>query len=133
LVKRGKKESKIVTEVKPEGQGFPGSERKMPETVPVLPVRDVVVYPFMILPLFVGREKSILAVEGALSRDRLIILVAQRSAEVEDPSPEEIHAVGTVAIGPGSWSFSGRNRTLRPGSLRSSMTQCRRWGWNSKH
>ena len=97
-MKRGKKESKTVTEVKPEGQGFPGSERKMPETVPVLPVRDVVVYPFMILPLFVGREKSIRAVEGALSRDRLIILVAQRSAEVEDPSPEEIHAVGTVVM-----------------------------------
>jgi ATP-dependent Lon protease len=98
LVKRGKKESKTVREVKPEGQGFQGSERKMPETVPVLPVRDVVVYPFMILPLFVGREKSIRAVEEALTRDRLIILVAQRNAEVEDPQSDEIHAIGTVAM-----------------------------------
>ncbi|MGH7381651.1 MAG: endopeptidase La [Candidatus Methylomirabilales bacterium] len=70
----------------------------MPETVPVLPVRDMVVYPFMILPLYVGREKSIRAVEEALSRDRLILLVAQKDAEVEDPNSQEIYPVGTVTM-----------------------------------
>src|SRR3972149_9419362 len=66
--------------------------------MPLLPVRDVVVYPFMILPLFVGREKSVRAVDESLSRDRLILLVAQRDAEKEDPGVDEIHSVGTVAM-----------------------------------
>ena len=65
-----------ITEAKSEAQG-----RKVPETIPLLPVRDVVIYPFMILPLFVGREKSVRAVDESLSRDRLILLVAQRDAE----------------------------------------------------
>ena len=72
--------------------------RKVPDTIPLLPVRDVVVYPFMILPLFVGREKSVRAVDESLSRDRLILLVAQRDAEKEDPGVDEIHSVGTVAM-----------------------------------
>ncbi len=97
MVKRIK-ESKGVTDIAAEGQGLVGSERKMPETVPVLPVRDMVVYPFMILPLYVGREKSIRAVEEALSRDRLILLVAQKDAEVEDPNSQEIYPVGTVTM-----------------------------------
>ena len=85
-------------EGKAEGQEREESERKLPAVIPVLPVRDVVVYPFMILPLFVGREKSIRAVDESLSRDRLILLVAQKDAEAEEPSPEEIHRVGTVAM-----------------------------------
>jgi ATP-dependent Lon protease len=97
LVKRIK-ESKGVADIAAEGQGLVGSERKMPETVPVLPVRDMVVYPFMILPLYVGREKSIRAVEEALSRDRLILLVAQKNAEVEDPNAQEIYPIGTVTM-----------------------------------
>jgi ATP-dependent Lon protease len=76
----------------------PQGERKMPGQVPLLPVRDVVVYPFMILPLFVGRDKSIRAVDEALSRERLILLAAQRDAEAEDPGPEELYSVGTVAM-----------------------------------
>ena len=92
------KESKGVADIATEGQGLVGSERKMPETVPVLPVRDMVVYPFMILPLYVGREKSIRAVEEALSRDRLILLVAQKDAEVEDPNSQEIYPIGTVTM-----------------------------------
>ncbi len=98
LVKRRSKEEKTVTGVTLEEQGPMGSERKVPEAVPVLPVRDMVVYPFMILPLFVGRGKSIRAVEEALSRDRVILLVAQKDAEVEDPSPQEIYPVGTVVL-----------------------------------
>jgi ATP-dependent Lon protease len=97
LVKRIK-ESKGVADIATEEQGLVGSERKMPETVPVLPVRDMVVYPFMILPLYVGREKSIRAVEEALSRDRLILLVAQKDAEVEDPNSQEIYPIGTVTM-----------------------------------
>jgi ATP-dependent Lon protease len=76
----------------------PQGERKMPPQIPLLPVRDVVVYPFMILPLFVGREKSVRAVDEALSRERLILLVAQRDAEAEDPGSEDLYAVGTVAM-----------------------------------
>ncbi len=76
----------------------PQGERKMPPEIPLLPVRDVVVYPFMILPLFVGREKSIRAVDEALSRERLILLVAQKDAEAEDPTPDELFGVGTVAM-----------------------------------
>ena len=83
----------VITEAKSEEQA-----RKVPDTMPLLPVRDVVVYPFMILPLFVGREKSVRAVDESLSRDRLILLVAQRDAEKEDPGVDEIHSVGTVAM-----------------------------------
>ena len=70
----------------------------IPEELPLLPVRDVVIFPYMILPLFVGREKSIAAVETALSRDRLIFLAAQKELGEEEPEPADIHTVGTVAM-----------------------------------
>lgn len=73
-------------------------ELKIPDILPLLPVRDVVVYPYMILPLFVGREISIAAVDYALSRDRLIFLATQKDVSEEDPAPEEIYKVGTVAM-----------------------------------
>lgn len=73
-------------------------ELKIPEVLPLLPVRDVVVYPYMILPLFVGREISIGAVDWALSKDRLIFLSTQKDINEEDPSPESIYEVGTVAM-----------------------------------
>jgi len=65
--------------------------------MPVLPLRDVVVYPHMVIPLFVGREKSIRALEGAMELDKKILLVSQKSADVDDPSAEDIHRVGTVS------------------------------------
>ncbi len=65
--------------------------------VPVLPLRDVVVYPHMVIPLFVGREKSIQALENAMSVDKQVLLVAQKSAEVDDPEIDEIHEVGTLS------------------------------------
>ncbi|MGA1875511.1 MAG: endopeptidase La [bacterium] len=69
----------------------------IPDCLPLLPVRDIVVYPYMILPLFVGREKSIKAVEMAVAEyDRKIFLVAQRDPKTENPSPEEIFRFGTV-------------------------------------
>ena len=71
---------------------------EIPDTLAMLPVRDVVVFPFMILPLFVGRESSIAAVDEALSKDRLIFLAAQKNASQEDPETADIHVHGTVAI-----------------------------------
>ncbi len=65
--------------------------------VPVLPLRDVVVYPHMVIPLFVGREKSIRALEAAMDEDKRILLVAQKSAEVDDPQVEDIHEIGTLS------------------------------------
>ncbi|MCB0417561.1 MAG: endopeptidase La [Bdellovibrionaceae bacterium] len=70
----------------------------IPEELPLLPIRDVVVYPYMILPLFVGRESSIKAVNEALSKDRLIFLAAQKEITDEHPSPDAIYPVGTVAM-----------------------------------
>ena len=65
--------------------------------VPVLPLRDVVVYPHMVIPLFVGREKSIEALEVAMRSDRRIMLVAQKQADVDDPKADDLYRVGTVA------------------------------------
>jgi len=73
-------------------------ELSIPDVLPLLPVRDVVVYPYMILPLFVGREISISAVDYALSKDRMIFLATQRDVGDEDPAPEAIYEVGTVAM-----------------------------------
>ena len=64
---------------------------------PVLPLRDVVVYPHMVIPLFVGREKSIQALDAAMSKDKQILLVAQKSAEIDDPSLKDIHEIGTLS------------------------------------
>ena len=65
--------------------------------IPVLPLRDVVVYPHMVIPLFVGREKSIQALDAAMSKDKQILLVAQKSAEIDDPSMKDIHDIGTLS------------------------------------
>ena len=67
------------------------------ETLPLLPLRDVVVYPHMVIPLFVGREKSILALEAAMAVDKRILLVAQKNAQTDDPKDEDVYSVGTVA------------------------------------
>jgi ATP-dependent Lon protease len=66
-------------------------------SIPVLPLRDVVVYPHMVIPLFVGREKSILALEAAMKGDKRIMLVAQRQAEVDDPKLDDLYKIGTIA------------------------------------
>ncbi len=65
--------------------------------VPVLPLRDVVVYPHMVIPLFVGREKSIQALDEAMQNDKQVLLVAQRNADVDEPSIEDMYGIGTVA------------------------------------
>jgi ATP-dependent Lon protease len=65
--------------------------------MPVLPLRDVVVYPHMVIPLFVGREKSIVALDLAMKADKRILLVAQKQADVDDPKGDDLYRVGTVA------------------------------------
>jgi len=64
---------------------------------PVLPLRDIVVFPHMIVPLFVGREKSIAALEEVMKEDKQILLVAQKNASQDDPGPDDIYRVGTVS------------------------------------
>ncbi len=71
---------------------------KIPEVLPVLPLRDIVVYPYVILPLSVSREKSIKAVDTALVENRMILLLTQRQVEMDEPGPEDLHRVGTAAL-----------------------------------
>jgi ATP-dependent Lon protease len=72
--------------------------RAKPEKmVPVLPLRDVVVYPHMVIPLFVGREKSILALDSAMRDNKQILLVAQKEAELDDPSFDDLYRIGTLS------------------------------------
>jgi ATP-dependent Lon protease len=67
------------------------------QEAPVLPLRDVVVYPHMVIPLFVGREKSIRALDAAMASDKQILLIAQKSADVDDPAVKDLHTIGTLA------------------------------------
>jgi ATP-dependent Lon protease len=64
---------------------------------PVLPLRDVIVFPNMVIPLFVGREKSIKSLDAAMENNKQIMLVAQKDADLDDPKDDEIHRVGTLA------------------------------------
>ena len=71
---------------------------QIPEALPLLPIRDAVIFPSMILPLFVGRDLSIQAIEAALDGDRLLALVTQRDPDTEDPGPDDLYAIGTVGM-----------------------------------
>ena len=74
-----------------------GMEHTRIERLPVLPLRDVVVYPQMVIPLFVGRDKSVVAMDLAMAADKEILLVAQTQADVDDPGKEDLYEVGTIA------------------------------------
>ena len=63
---------------------------------PVLPLRDIVVFPQMIVPLFVGRDKSVRALEDVMKDDKQILLVTQKDAAQDDPTPDDIYSVGTI-------------------------------------
>ncbi len=76
----------------------PPQNVEIPDQLPLLPVRDIVVFPYMVLPLFVGREMSIKAIEAALAGNRMIFLATQKALDVENPAPEDIHTIGTVGI-----------------------------------
>src|ERR1044072_3279543 len=67
---------------------------QIPDSLPVLPLRDIVIYPFMIVPLFVSREKSIRAVDVALGENRMIFLVSQRDLDKEEPAGEDLYTTG---------------------------------------
>ncbi|MCY4498593.1 MAG: endopeptidase La, partial [Rhodospirillaceae bacterium] len=71
-------------------------EASATQVCPVLPLRDIVVFPYMIVPLFVGRDKSVRALEDVMKADKQILLLAQKNASQDDPSPDDIHSVGTI-------------------------------------
>ena len=73
------------------------AEQQDRQLIPVLPLRDVVVYPHMVIPLFVGREKSILALEAAMADNKKILLLAQKNAEVDDPGQDDLYQIGTLS------------------------------------
>jgi ATP-dependent Lon protease len=73
-------------------------QMQIPTELPVLPLRDIVIYPFMIVPLFVSRDRSIKAVDEALSQNRMIMLVSQKDVDKEEPAQEDLYKVGTVAV-----------------------------------
>ncbi len=85
-------------EEKQIAQEMPEEQLKIPEVLPVLPLRDIVIFPFMIVPLFVSRERSIRAVDQALAENRMILLAAQRDPNNEEPGINDLYQVGTVAI-----------------------------------
>ncbi len=73
-----------------------GDGKEQVETLPLLPLRDVVIFPYMVAPLFVGREKSIRALEEAMKKNKEIFLVAQKDAKTNDPTEKDIHDIGTI-------------------------------------
>ena len=82
----------------PEEQKTDESQLKIPEILPVLALRDIVVFPFMIVPLFVSRDRSIKAVDQSLSENRLILLVSQKETEQEEPAAKDLYQMGTVSV-----------------------------------
>ena len=95
---------------------------QIPSELPVLPLRDIVIYPFMIVPLFVSRDKSIRAVDEALSQNRMILLVSQKDVDKEEPEQEDLYKVGTVAVIMRMLKLpDGRIRILTQGLSRASV------------
>ena len=80
-----------------ESENTPLVSENSPQLVPVLPLRDVVVYPHMVIPLFVGREKSIEALDAAMADNKKILLLAQKNAEVDDPEQQDLYSIGTLS------------------------------------
>src|SRR5437762_11928477 len=96
---------------------------QIPTELPLLPLRDIVIYPFMIVPLFVSREKSIRAVDEALGEHRMILLDCQKDLEKEDPAQSDLYQVGTVAVIMRMLKLpDGRIRILVQGDSRAKVT-----------
>ena len=99
------------------------------DALPVLPLRDVVVYPHMVIPLFVGRDKSMRALERAMESERQILLVAQKSPDIDDPAVGDLHQIGTLA---GVLQLlklpDGTVKVLVEGQSRVSIEDCREDG-----
>src|SRR5881628_1946440 len=83
----------VKTDQAPEQQQI-----TIPDVLPVLPLPDLVVFPYMIVPLFVNRERSAKAVDQALAENRMILLVSQKDSNVDDPKAEDLHDFGTVSV-----------------------------------
>src|SRR5207247_6612957 len=79
-------------------QGPEQQQVSIPDVLPVLPLTDVVVFPYMIAPLFVNRERSTKAVDQALAENRMILLVSQKDPNTDDPKAEDLHNFGTVSV-----------------------------------
>ena len=71
-------------------------KKDLPENMPLMPLRDIVAFPDMVLPLFVGRDKSIKAIEEAANKDGIVFLSVQKSSDEENPNAENIYEFGTV-------------------------------------
>ena len=91
-----KERNGIIEKGSDRGSGSEGAI--IPEVLPLLPIRDIVVFPYMIVPLVVGREKSIRALDEALKGDRLIFLTAQQAGDLEEPGTEDLHELGTISV-----------------------------------
>jgi len=102
------------------GEG--GQKLRIPRELPVLMLRDIVVFPYMVVPLFVGREKSKNAIDTALSSDRMILLLTQKNMEVEEPKREDVYDMGTVALVMRMLKLpDGRVRILAQGLVRAKV------------
>jgi ATP-dependent Lon protease len=96
----------------------------VPDTLPVLPLRDIVIFPLMIVPIFIQRERSIRAVDHALAEHRMIMLIAQRDLNKEEPTGQDLYSVGTVATVMRMLKMpDGRLRILVQGVMRARVTR----------
>jgi ATP-dependent Lon protease len=119
----GKKENEIDTNLE---DIMEDREHKLniPDVLPVLMLRDIVVFPYMVVPLFVGREKSKQAIDYSLSSHRMIFLLTQKDMEIEDPKAEDIYEYGTVALVMRMLKLpDGRVRILAQGLVRAKMEE----------
>jgi ATP-dependent Lon protease len=99
-----------------------GQKLNIPKEMPVLMLRDIVVFPYMVVPLFVGREKSKEAIDHALSSHRMILLLTQKDVEIEDPKREDAFEIGTVALVMRMLKLpDGRVRILAQGIVRAKL------------
>jgi len=99
-----------------------GQKLNIPKEMPVLMLRDIVVFPYMVVPLFVGREKSKEAIDHALSSHRMILLLTQKDMEIEDPKREDAFEIGTVALVMRMLKLpDGRVRILAQGIVRAKL------------
>src|SRR5438067_332636 len=87
-----------VVEVLEAAEPVADPQLQIPQELPLLPLRDIVIYPFMIVPLFVSREKSIRAVDEALGENRMILLASQKDLDKEEPTGDDLYQIGTVAV-----------------------------------
>ncbi len=91
------KDEKDINIIEPD-QVIEEKDVNIPDNLPVLPVRDIVVFPYMILPLFVGRDISIKAIDKALAGDRMVLLATQKEPEVENPTTDDLYKIGTIGV-----------------------------------